>query len=206
MPFPIQVLLIHPEAEACEAFTERFADLPNVEIHQALFEHLPPHDCFVTAGNSYGIMTAGIDAAVVNFHGFELMEDIQGRIRDEFLGEQPVGTCFLQPTRNAQFPFIGHAPTMRIPGSIDGTENIYQATLAAFRAVYHHNVKSDEKINSIAFPAMGCGFGGVSFSESARQMATAYNHYLHPPHQLNWETVISRNQAISFDGKKKIIR
>jgi hypothetical protein len=55
--------LIHPDEEACNAFSGRFAGLPNVSVLRSRFEDLPPHDCFVTAGNSFGMMTAGIDAA-----------------------------------------------------------------------------------------------------------------------------------------------
>lgn len=95
MPYPIELWLVHPRDEACAAFRDRFADLPNVRVLQTRFESLPPHDCFVTAGNGFGIMTAGIDAAVAAFHGPELMERVQRRIVDEYLGEQPVGTCFI---------------------------------------------------------------------------------------------------------------
>ena len=58
--------LIHPSEEMCEAFSARFADLPNIRVIQSTLEELPPHDAFVTAGNAFGIMTAGIDAAVVH--------------------------------------------------------------------------------------------------------------------------------------------
>ena len=57
--------LVHPDREMADAFRERFAGLPNVRVIQTRFEELEPHDCFVTAGNAFGIMTAGIDAAVV---------------------------------------------------------------------------------------------------------------------------------------------
>src|SRR5829696_10590365 len=101
MALPIDIWLLHPEEAACDAFRRRFEGLPRVRVVQARFEELPPHDCFVTAGNSYGIMTAGIDAAVVRFFGRELMAAVQHRILDEYLGEQPIGTAFIQSTRHA---------------------------------------------------------------------------------------------------------
>ena len=91
----IQVWLIHPDEEMCRAFDKRFDSLPNVRVIQGWFEDLEPHDCFVTAGNAFGMMTAGIDAAVVKFFGETIMEAVQFRIMDEFLGEQPIGTAFL---------------------------------------------------------------------------------------------------------------
>src|SRR5277367_5694484 len=92
--------LIHPDEAMCAAFEDRFAGLPNVRVVRGWYEDLEPHDCFVTAGNAFGIMTAGIDAAVVRFFGEELMHLVQQRIRDDFFGEQPVGTAFIVPTGN----------------------------------------------------------------------------------------------------------
>ena len=207
MPLPIDVWLIHPEAEMCDAFSNRFAGLPNVSVVESKFEDLPPHDCFVTAANSFGITNAGIDAAVISVHGEELMKAVQYHILDRYLGEQPIGTSFLQPTGNDDYPFIAHTPTMRVPGSIAGTDKIYTATWAAFLAVYQHNASPDvpKKIRQIVFPAMGAGFGGVAYSEVARQMAVAYDHYLNPPHRMEWEMVTGREKAITYDAGRKVV-
>lgn len=206
MPLPIQLLLIHPERDALDAFAHRFEGLPSVRTIQTTFEEMEPHDCFVTAANCYGIMNAGIDAAVVRVHGAELCTAIQHRILDEFLGEQPVGTAIIQPTHSAHNPYVCHAPTMRTPGSITGSDNVYRATFAALTAIYRYNVANDHPIHSVALPAMGCGFGGMTYSESARQMAAAYKHYLEPPHALNWDTVIGREAAIRRDGDNWVIK
>lgn len=212
MPYPIELWLVHPREEACAAFRERFAGLPDVRVMQARYEELPPHDCFVTAGNAFGIMTAGIDAAVVAFHGDALMERVQRRIVDEYLGEQPVGTCFIEPTGTPGYPFLAHAPTMRIPGPIDGTDAVYRAAWAALLSIYHHNAvirrgESDEsEIVTVAMPALGTGFGEVPFDEAARQMAAAYRFYRDPPHRLDWDAAIARHKAIGFDGERRVAR
>lgn len=203
---------MHPRDEACAAFRDRFAGLPNVRILQTRFEALPPHDCFVTAGNGFGIMTAGIDAAVVAFHGAGLMERVQRRIIDEYLGEQPVGTCFLEATGTPGYPFVGHAPTMRMPGPIDGTDAVYRAAWASLLAVYRHNaaVRLGEadaaEILTVAMPALGTGFGGVEYLEAARQMAAAYRFYLDPPHRLDWDAALARHRTIGFDGPHRVAR
>jgi hypothetical protein len=93
---------VNPDAAMCDAFRERFDGLPNVRVIQSRFQELEPHDCFVSAGNAFGIMTAGIDAAVVALHGEDLMKRVQHRIRNEYLGEQPIGTCFIEPTGNGR--------------------------------------------------------------------------------------------------------
>src|SRR3954454_3550739 len=76
-------------------------------------------------------MTAGVDAAVVRSFGEPLMQRVQQRILDQFLGAQPVGTAFVVPTGHPGVPFLAHAPTMRVPGSIEGTDKVYAATWAA---------------------------------------------------------------------------
>lgn len=206
MPFQLKVQIIHPDQTACDAFAFRFADLHDVRAIRGTFEELKPHDCFVTAGNSFGIMTAGIDAAVVRFFGRGIMEAVQHRILDEFLGERPIGTAFIEPTGNEHIAFLCHAPTMRVPGSIAGTDKVYCATFASLLAIYRHNLTNGRKIETVTFPAMGTGFGGMSFDEAARQMAAAYDHYLHPPHRLDWDVVVGRHKAIAYDKDRQVAR
>lgn len=98
------------------------------------------------------------------------------------------------------------APTMRVPGNIAGTDKVYCAAWAALLAMQAHNITDERKIEVVAFPALGTGFGGVSFDEAARQMAAAYRHYLEPPHRLDWDFVIERHSAISYDGKRQVVR
>ena len=198
--------LVHPDEAMCEAFRHWFAGLPNVRILRDSFEDLEPHDCFVTAGNAFGIMTAGIDAAVTRRFGQELMNRVQHTIMDRYFGEQPVGTAFIVTTNDSSLPYLCHAPTMRVPGSIDGTDKVYAATWAALLAIHAHNQTADQRIEVVAMPAMGTGFGGVPFDEGARQMAVAYRHFLEPPHRLDWEFVAQRQHAICYDGGKQVVR
>ncbi len=198
--------LIHPDEAMCAAFRQRFAGLPNVRVIRGRFEDLEPHDCFVTAGNAFGLMSAGIDAAVIGRFGRALMQRIQHRILDQFFGEQPIGTAFIVPTDDPSLPFVAHAPTMRVPGSIEGTDKVYTAMWAALLAIQAHNQSASQKIAVAAFPAMGTGFGGVPLDEAARQMAVAYRHYLEPPHRLDWEMVAARQLAICYDGKRQVVR
>ena len=198
--------LAHPDDAMCDAFRRRFYGLPGVRVIRRTFEELEPHDAFVTAGNAFGIMTAGIDAAVVRYFGESLMHSVQQRIMDDFFGEQPVGTAFVMSTGHPSIPFLVHAPTMRVPGSIAGTDKVYNATWAALLAIHAHNRSSDRKIEVAAMPAMGTGFGGVAYDEAARQMAAAYRHYREPPHRLDWDFVVERQKAIHYDGGKQVVR
>jgi O-acetyl-ADP-ribose deacetylase (regulator of RNase III) len=200
------IWLLHPDDGMCAAFRRRFAGLPNVRVLRARFEDLDSCDCFVTAGNAFGLMTVGIDAAVIHRLGEPLMLRVQHRIMNDYHGEQPVGTAFIIPTGDASIPFLAHAPTMRVPGGIDGTDKVYSATWAALLAILAHNRASDSKIETAAFPAMGTGFGGVPFDEAARQMAAAWRHLHDPPHRIDWDFVIERHKAICYDGERQVVR
>lgn len=202
-----EIWLVHPGAAMAAAFRERFAGLPGVRIVPQMFQDLEAHDGFVTAGNAFGIMTAGVDAAVVARLGESLMARVQHRIMDEYWGEQPVGTAFVIGTSDPAIPFLCHAPTMRVPGSIEGTDKVYAATWAALLAIAAHNRRRDNPpIEVAAFPAMGTGFGGVPVGEAARQMAAAYRNFLHPPHRLDWDFVAERQRSVCYDGNRQVVR
>lgn len=198
--------LVHPDDAMCDAFRGRFAGLPNVRVIRGRFEDLEPHDCFFTAGNAFGHMTAGIDAAVIRRFGDDLLRRVRHRIMDQYLGEQPVGTAFLIATGSDAIPYLAHAPTMRVPGNIEGTDKVYCATWAALLAIHAHNQTADAPIEVVALPAMGTGFGGVPHGEAARQMAAAYRHFLEPPHRLDWEFVAGRQRSICYDGARQVVR
>lgn len=72
--------------------------------------------------------------------------------------------------------------------------------------MHSHNRTSARQIETLVFPALGTGFGGMPFTESARQMAAAYAHFLHPPSRLDWDTVVDRHKAISYDGERRVTR
>ncbi len=208
MPYPwFSLWIIHPDARACEATRARFEGQPRARVLQARYEELPPHDCFVTAGNAFGLMTAGVDAAVIQRHGVALMTRVQDHIMERYLGEQPVGTAFVLETGDRERPYLCHAPTMRVPGSIAGSDRVYAAAFAAMVAVHRFNVETDgAPIETLVLPALGTGFGAVSFDESARQMAAAYRNYRTPPHRPNWDSIIARERVICYDGERKVVK
>lgn len=195
----ISLRLVATTEEMEAAFRARFEPYPDVTVARGNWEELPAHDCFVTAGNSYGLMSAGTDAAVVRAFGAQLQDVVQLRIMNDFLGEQPVGTAFLLPTGSPRVPFLCHAPTMRLPGDITGSDNVYRATRAALLCVYHHNRSSEPGITSVVFPAFGAGFGGVAPDEVARQMAVAWKLFSEPPYPPNWDRALTRERLICWD-------
>lgn len=83
-----------------------------------------------------------------------------------------------------------------------------KATCQAFRERFAGlpRVCAEPKIETVAFPAFGTGFGGVPAGEAARQMAAAWRHCLGPPHRLDWDWVVDRQKAICYDGDKQVVR
>ncbi|MEH2372547.1 macro domain-containing protein [Nostoc sp.] len=196
----MKLILVAPDSLLCAAFQQHFNYLPNVEIVNNYFEWLPDFDCMVSPANSFGMMDGGIDAAIIRFFGCSLMARVQGRILEDYLGEQPVGTSMIVETGHYKHPFLAHTPTMRVPMIIAGTDIPYVAMWAMLLAVRHHNQHAEQKINTIACPGLGTGIGRVPYTEAARQMALAYDHFLYPPKHLNCIVAAERQLQIWEGG------
>jgi O-acetyl-ADP-ribose deacetylase (regulator of RNase III) len=196
----LRIVLVDPKSAMCDAFREKFSGFPNVEVVTGKFEQLPIFDCMVSAANSFGLMDGGVDAAIIQYFGYELQQRVQKRILDEFLGEQPVGTSIIVETRHPKHPFIAHTPTMRVPMDIAHTDHVYLAMWAMLLAVRQHNLKSEKKIEIVACPSLGTATGHVPYRQAARQMALAYEHFLNPPDSLDWRLADNRQDKIRYGG------
>ena len=200
----IKLILSAPVPEIAKAFERHFYDDENVEIISKPFETIPDFDCMVSAANSFGLMDGGVDAAITAFFGTQLMSRVQQHIVNEYLGEQPVGSAFIIGSGDHKHPWLVHAPTMRVPLIISGTDAVYLATRAALLAVYHHNKTQSEhnKIRRVVFPAMGAGCGQVSPDSVAAQMKLAWCSIITPSSCINWQYALGRQNAVysSYNG------
>jgi O-acetyl-ADP-ribose deacetylase (regulator of RNase III) len=145
-------------------------------------------------------MDGGVDGAITRFFGVDLMERVQSRILDKYLGEQPVGTSIIVETNHPKHPFIAHTPTMRVPMEIARTDNVYLAMWAMLLAVRQHNQQSERRINLVACPGLGTATGRVPYPEAAGQMALAYKNFLNPPRAIDWDVASSRQAQIRYGG------
>ena len=197
----MRLILVDRGKDFCDVLRWQFRSHPEVEIVCGRFEELTSYDCVITAGNSFGLMDAGMDLAVVRYFGRHVMELIQKRILEDYLGEQPVGTCIVVPTGHAVHPFVAHAPTMRAPMNIQGTDHVYLALWAALTAVHRHNRSETQKIDSVACPGLGTGTGGMDLPEAALQLCLAYEHFRRPPQFLNPTVAQERHEKIHYGGR-----
>ena len=173
----------------------------DIEIYHGPFERLADFDCIATAGNSFGLMDAGVDLAVIKFFGEIIQDRIQERILQDHLGEQSVGTSIVVPTDHPNYRWVAHSPTMRIPMNINGTDNIYLAAWATILEVHRMNQSEGAQISTLVFPAFGTGTGGVSHLEAGRQIKLAVEHYLRPAQYINPSFAQVRHERIHYGGR-----
>lgn len=116
-------------------FREALGDDPAVAIVDGpLLDGCAADAAFVPT-NGFGYLDAGIDGAFARRFGRRLQRILQERIGQEFDGELPCGAAVVVPTGDLALPWVVAAPATQYPGPISGDPMIYQATLAALRAV-----------------------------------------------------------------------
>ena len=197
----MRFIIVTRSQETAEEIRWSARDTPEVEIHLGSFESIPSFDCVATAGNSFGLMDAGMDLAVLKFFGPQIQEKIQRRILDDYCGEQPVGTAFLVETGRSDHPYVAHAPTMRIPMNIAGTDHVYLATWATLLAVRQHNRTTQLKIETLVCPAFGAGTGGIAGVEVGFQMKLAWEHFKKVPSVITPAFAQQRHERIYYGGR-----
>jgi O-acetyl-ADP-ribose deacetylase (regulator of RNase III) len=202
----MKLILVDPNPAICNAWKEYFQNLSDIDIVNDYFESLQDFDCMVSAANSFGLMDGGVDLSITRYFGDDLMLRVQERIITEYFGEQPVGTCMIVPTEHPKHPFIAHTPTMRVPMAIAYTDHAYLAMWALLRELHRHNQTAASKIEIVACPALGTGYGRVPPREAARQMALAYRNFLYPPQSITWPYAGERQSQVRYGGDEGLRR
>lgn len=160
-----RIVLYDKNESLCNEWKKQFKNYPNVEIRKCNFEELE-YERVVTAGNSFGWMTGGIDLAVRNYYGIQLQDEIQKIILSEFQHELPVGESIIIDTFDLKKRYLIYVPTMRYPMKISEID------------VFYVFAKLLEKYDDFACCGLGTGTGGISEEECAKQMRMAYEYVL----------------------------
>ena len=201
-PADFDLVLVDPNGLLCDAFRERFSDLPRASVRQGYFQELDSFDCMVSAANSFGLMGGGVDRAIVEFFGDDLESRVRSHIVREFRGEQPVGTSFIIETGHPEHPFLAHTPTMRVAQPIAGTDNVYRAMQAMLLAVWNHNRTQDRSIGVVACPGLGTATGRLPYDRAANQMALAFEHFINPPGQITGDYAHRIQRRVHYGGDR----
>lgn len=172
----LRLILTSITDELTDGWTRICGDLPNVTVHHGDIFATGP-DAVVSPANSFGFMRGGIDGVYTKVFGPGVSQRLQQRIRERHHGELVIGAAEIVETGHA-IPYVIAAPTMRVPSLVSGTVNPYLAARAVLILALHGRFDDGtpvrDKVQTIAFPGLGTGVGGVSGEDCARQVRAAY--------------------------------
>ncbi|MEM4721617.1 MAG: macro domain-containing protein [Candidatus Methanomethylicaceae archaeon] len=124
-------------------------------------------EALVNPANSLMRMGGGVAGAIKRAAGAVVEEEAMRH------APVPVGSAIATSAGRLKSKYIIHAPTMEKPAMKTTKNKVRSATAAALK------LAESLGVNSIAFPAMGAGVGGLSVEESAEAMLAAIQqHFL----------------------------
>ncbi|MEB3756650.1 MAG: macro domain-containing protein [Desulfurococcales archaeon] len=125
-------------------------------------------DAIVNAANSQLWMGGGVAGAIKRKGGIEIEKEAVEK------GPIPVGKAVVTTAGKLKAKYVIHAPTMEYPAMKIPLENAVKATKAALEEAVRLGVES------VAFPAMGAGVGGLSVEMVSEVMAKVLLESRHP--------------------------
>lgn len=155
-------------------FNKAFGGDPHVKVVYADIVSVPDIDSVISPANAFGRMDGGVDQVYVYTFGQQIENKVIQTIEERYTNGMPVGDAFIVPTGHERIRYLIVAPTMRTPGYIRGTDNVYRAFRAALTEALVFNARSEEKIGRIGSPSLGTGTGGVPAGPAVEQMLKAY--------------------------------
>ena len=122
-------------------------------------------DAVVNAANNHLWMGAGVAGALKRSGGDEIEREAIAQ------GPIPVGEAVVTTAGALNCRHVIHAATIGV-GPSTSSDLVRRATLNALRRASEH------KLETIAFPALGTGVGGLSFEACARAMWEAVEQHV----------------------------
>ena len=162
------ITLYDVNKDLCNEWEEEFKDIDSIEIVNKPFKDIEATH-IVTAGNSFGWMTGGIDLAVRDYYGVEIQDAIQSEIIGRYNGELPIGKIIVVYTDDTFKPNLVYIPTMRIPQRIKSIDVFY---------CFYNLLGEFGLYGDLAVCGLGTGTGEVSAKECAYMMRKAYDLYV----------------------------
>jgi len=168
----MKITLFDRNKALCDEWNTAFEGIQDVDIICCNLEELPGHDALVTAGNSYGVMTGGIDLAVRDMFGIGLQDLLQNDILMH-KGTLSVGESLVIPfQKTGKFPIIIYTPTMIRPRKVGWSNAFYAAFSALITAA------ACDEVQSVAIPGLCTSTGRVPYEQAAKAMRLAYDAYI----------------------------
>lgn len=139
-------------------------------------------DAIVNAANSGLWMGSGVAGAIKRKGGIEIEKEAlaNGPIRP---GEAVLTSAGRLPAKHV----------IHCAGMPPGGRATYQAVLSSVEHALR--LASEYQLNSIAFPAIGAGVGGLSGDESAKAIVTGITRYVGKPSSVKEITLVGYSRA-----------
>jgi len=112
----------------------------------------------VNPANSMLIMGGGVAGAILRAGGREIQEEASKQ------APVAVGKAVATRAGKLKAKYVIHAPTMESPAMQIGAQNVKSAMRGALECASHLGIES------VAFPGMGTGVGGLKLEEAAEAM------------------------------------
>jgi len=123
-------------------------------------------DAIVNPANSRLIMGGGAAGAIKRAGGKEIEDEAVKK------APVPVGKAIATGAGRLEAKHVIHAPTMKMPAMCIGAENVKLAMKGALECAEQLGIQS------IAFPGMGTGVGGLQLGEAAAIMVKATKKHI----------------------------
>ncbi|HDN76176.1 MAG TPA: macro domain-containing protein [Acidilobales archaeon] len=149
-------------------------------------------DAVVNPANSLMIMGGGVAGALRRVGG-DVIEEEARRYAPVPVGKAVVTTAGKLPVK-----YVIHSPTMERPAMRTTTEKVRLATRAALEKANELGIKS------IAFPGMGTGVGGLSYSEAAEVMVSTIKEFINAGTTLKEMLLVAIDEALANEFCKSL--
>jgi O-acetyl-ADP-ribose deacetylase (regulator of RNase III) len=174
-------------------YTPEIEKMPRMVIHVAIGDISQlTVDAIVNPANSLGIMNSGVAGAIRAAGGDEIEEEAKA------MAPVAVGAAIITGPGHLFCKAVIHAPTSEEPGQKIGVESVRRATRAALLAAVRNGY------DTVAFPGIGTGVGGVPHDEAARAMVDEVRAIRTPPPSVVWLIATHDEMLWAFEDACKI--
>ena len=149
-------------------------------------------DAIVNPANSLMIMGGGVAGAIKRTGGKE--------IEEEALKHAPVAVGKAIATRAGRLEarYVIHAPTMKMPAMCIDKKNVQFAVRGALECAKQLGIET------IAFPGMGTGVGGLSLEDAARTMVSEIRKHIDTGTSLKQIVLVGFTKDLTYEFEKAV--
>lgn len=122
-------------------------------------------DAIVNAANTELVLGSGIAGAIREKGGYQIQSECNKT------GSIPLGQATITPAGDLKTKYVIHAAGMQLGKHVE-TQSLKQCTINSLK------VADKYKIKTLAFPAIGTGFGGYPLDKCAEIMISVVCDYL----------------------------